>query len=61
MVSRYGIEEFVARGVIVLSLEEEASDMRRFLRVRKMRGVEHSLRNIPFEITKDGIVLYVAK
>ena len=61
MVSRYGIEEFVARGVIALSLEEEASDLRRFLRVRKMRGTQHSLRNIPFEITKDGIVLYVAK
>lgn len=61
MVSRYGIEEFVARGVISLSLEEEASDLRRFLRVRKMRGTQHSLRNIPFEITKDGIVLYVAK
>lgn len=61
MVSRYGIEEFVARGVIVLSLEEEASDLKRFLRVRKMRGIDHSLRNIPFEITKDGIVLYVAK
>ncbi|MBU7044072.1 MAG: ATPase [Theionarchaea archaeon] len=61
MISRFGIEEFVTRGVIILSLQEEASDLKRFLRVRKMRGVSHSLRNIPFEITDQGIVLYVAK
>lgn len=61
LISRYGIEEFVTRGVIILSLKEEASDLRRFLRVRKMRGTQHSLSNIPFEITKNGIVLYIAK
>ncbi|MBU7032643.1 MAG: ATPase [Theionarchaea archaeon] len=61
MISRYGIEEFVTRGVIILSLLEEAADLKRFLRVRKMRGVNHSLRNIPFEITDKGIILYVAK
>lgn len=61
LLSRYGIEEFVARGVIVLSLKEEASDLRRFLRVRKMRGTPHSLNNIPFEITKNGIILYIAR
>ena len=61
MISRYGIEEFVARGVIILSLEEETADLRRFLRVRKMRGTSHLLRSIPFEITKNGIVLYVTK
>lgn len=59
--SRYGIEEFLARGIVVLSLEEEVSDLKRFLRVRKMRGTTHSLRNIPFEITDEGIVLYIAK
>jgi KaiC/GvpD/RAD55 family RecA-like ATPase len=59
--SRYGIEEFLVRGIVVLSLEEEVSDLKRFLRVRKMRGTMHSLRNIPFEITKKGIVLYIAK
>lgn len=62
LVSRYGIEEFLARGIIILSLEEEVSDLKRFLRVRKMRGTLHSLKNIPFEIVKEkGIVLYVAK
>ena len=61
LISRYGIEEFVTRGVVVLSLEEEGADLKRFLRVRKMRGTSHSLRNIPFEITKNGIVLYIAK
>lgn len=62
LISRYGIEEFVSRGVIVLSLEEEASDLKRFLRVRKMRGTKHSLRNLSFDIVvKEGIVLYIAK
>lgn len=62
LISRYGIEEFLTRGIIILSLEEDVSDLKRFLRVRKMRGTMHSLRNIPFEIAKDaGIVLYVAK
>jgi KaiC/GvpD/RAD55 family RecA-like ATPase len=62
LVSRYGVEEFVTRGVIILSLIEEGSDFKRFLRVRKMRGTTHSLRNIPFEILKgQGIVLYIAK
>ncbi len=61
-ISRYGIEEFLTRGIIMLSLEEDVSDLKRFLRVRKMRGTMHSLKNIPFEIVKDkGIVLYVAK
>lgn len=62
LISRYGIEEFLTRGIVILSLEEDVSDLKRFLRVRKMRGTMHSLRNIPFEIVKDkGIVLYVAK
>jgi KaiC/GvpD/RAD55 family RecA-like ATPase len=61
LVSRFGIEEFLARGIIILTLEEDVSDLKRFLRVRKMRGVRHSLRNVPFEITDKGIVLYVAR
>lgn len=60
-ISRFGVEEFVARGVIVLSLQEEGSELKRFLRVRKMRGTKHSLRDIPFEITDTGIVMYIAK
>jgi KaiC/GvpD/RAD55 family RecA-like ATPase len=58
-ISRYGIEEFVARGVIILSMKKESSELKRFLRVRKMRGIAHSMRNIPFEITEGGIVLYL--
>ena len=59
--SRYGIEEFVVRGVIILSLEEEGLQLRRFCRVRKMRGTVHSLKSIPFEITDKGAVLYLVK
>ncbi|MBU7018381.1 MAG: ATPase [Theionarchaea archaeon] len=61
LVSRYGIEEFVVRGVIILSLEEEGFQLKRFLRVRKMRGTMHSLKSIPFEITEKGAVLYLVK
>ena len=60
-ISRYGIEEFIAKGVIVLSLEEDGPQLKRFLRVRKMRGTVHSLRSIPFEITEKGAVLYLVK
>lgn len=61
LISRYGIEEFIVKGVIVLSLEEDGPQLKRFLRVRKMRGTMHSLRSIPFEITEKGAVLYLVK
>ncbi|MFQ6088744.1 MAG: ATPase domain-containing protein [Candidatus Methanofastidiosia archaeon] len=59
--SRYGLEEFVSRGVIVLKLEEKGLDLKRSFRVRKMRETKHTMRSIPFEIQKEkGIVIYWA-
>jgi KaiC/GvpD/RAD55 family RecA-like ATPase len=58
MISRYGVEEFVCRGVILLDLEEKGHDLKRTLRVRKMRGTKHTMRKLPFEIQQDGIVIY---
>lgn len=58
MISRYGVEEFVCGGVIVLDFEEEGKDLKRTLRVLKMRGTQHTMRRLDFEIAKDGIALY---
>ncbi|MBU7032518.1 MAG: AAA family ATPase [Theionarchaea archaeon] len=58
MISRYGVEEFVCRGVIMLDLEERGNDLKRTLRIRKMRGTKHTMRKLPFEVKEDGIVLY---
>lgn len=61
LLSRYGIEEFVTRGIIELSLKEEEPKLFRYLRVRKMCGSAHSMKKFPFEIRKGGIVLYTTK
>ena len=58
MVSRYGVEEFVCRGLIMLDLEERGNDLKRVLRVRKMRGTHHTMRTLPFEVKQDGIMIY---
>jgi len=55
--SRYGVEEFVAQGLIILSLEEEQSELRRSMVIRKMRATAHSLKRFPFEISTKGIVV----
>ncbi|MHA1359112.1 MAG: ATPase domain-containing protein [Candidatus Helarchaeota archaeon] len=49
--TRYGVEEFIAQGVVLLFLEEISGELRRSLIVRKMRGTAHSLRRYPFEIS----------
>ena len=58
MISRYGVEEFVCRGVITLDLEEKGKDLKRMLRVRKMRGTKHTMRKLSFEIQQDGILIF---
>ncbi|MHA1408999.1 MAG: ATPase domain-containing protein [Candidatus Odinarchaeia archaeon] len=55
--SRYGVEEFIAQGLILLYLKEQDNEMRRSLIVRKMRSTAHSLRRYPFEISSVGIVV----
>jgi len=51
----YGFEEYLTRGVISLSLDEEGGRLRRSLIIRKMRETNHSMARVPFEITKNGI------
>ncbi|MEM2109174.1 MAG: ATPase domain-containing protein [Candidatus Odinarchaeota archaeon] len=55
--SRYGVEEFIAQGVILLYLKEQDGELRRSLIVLKMRSTAHSLRRYPFEITSLGLVV----
>lgn len=55
--TRYGIEEFIAQGVILLFLDEEAGELKRSMIVRKVRGTSHSLKRYPLEISKEGIIV----
>jgi len=55
--SRYGMEEFVADGVIHLYLLPRRNDRFRALEVEKMRDTNHSLSIYPFMIASDGIMV----
>ena len=56
--SRFGIEEFVADGIIVLHyLEFSSGGTPRSLVIRKMRRTKHGTDVYPFEITDKGIVV----
>ncbi|MHA2407126.1 MAG: ATPase domain-containing protein, partial [Candidatus Ranarchaeia archaeon] len=55
--SRYGVEEFIAQGLMLLYLTEEAGELKRTLLVRKLRGTSHSLKRFPFEISARGLVV----
>ncbi len=58
--SRYGIEEFLASGVIVLRLQMNETGFRRELYIRKMKSVNHSMNVYSFVIQyKKGIRISV--
>jgi len=57
-ISRYGVEEFVFRGVILLDIVRSGENIVRTVTVRKMREASHSLEPCPFEITNKGIVVH---
>ena len=57
--SRYGVEEFVSDGIVVLYYVMTESQFSRSLTVWKMRGSEHSQKLHPYRIlAKQGIVVY---
>ncbi len=56
--SRFGIEEFVVDGVIVLFYTKTGTQFSRSLTIWKMRGTAHSEKIHPFQITPQGIVVY---
>jgi circadian clock protein KaiC len=55
VLSRYGVEEFVADGLITLYFRPEGMTRERYIEVRKLRGVHHKIGVYPFEITDHGI------
>jgi len=55
--TRFGVEEYIAQGLIQLDLREEAAELRRYILVRKMRGTSHSLKRYPFEIGENGLIV----
>ncbi|WP_297463746.1 ATPase domain-containing protein [Thermococcus sp.] len=57
-ISRYGVEEYIARGLILLDFVEREVELKRYLLIRKMRETKHSMKKYPFEITEEGIVVY---
>ncbi len=57
--SKYGVEEFVADGVIILSYLGGGGPTTRTLHIRKMRGTNHSTNIHPIEITRErGMIVY---
>lgn len=62
--SRLGFEEFITRGVITMHLVEGEKTMprmaeyKRTIFVRKMRETNHKIKQYPFSITDEGVVVY---
>ncbi len=57
-VSRYGVEEFIADGVILLKLSQEGSELSNKILVRKMRGTDHDKGEHPFRFEDNGLKIY---
>lgn len=55
--SRFGVEEFVSDGVIVLSNTVSYGQFKRAISVWKLRGAEHSRKMHPYTITRRGIAV----
>ena len=56
--SRFGVEEFVTDGIIVLYYLRANSQYARSMTVWKMRGSEHSKKLHPYTITDKGVIVY---
>ncbi len=61
MISRFGVENFVTEGTIVLRFERSGNVKVRALEIVKMRGTRHSYKIHPFDITENGIVVYAGE
>ncbi len=58
--SNFGVEEYIADGVIQLSLEEvQERKFQRFLRVVKMRKTAHRMEKYPMQIGSNGMEVLV--
>jgi KaiC/GvpD/RAD55 family RecA-like ATPase len=57
-IGKYGVEEFVADGVIVLHYMGIGTQSNRTLHIRKMRATKHSEDLHPLEITENGVIVH---
>lgn len=57
-VSRFGVEEFVVDGVIVLHTSLVGGEYKRALSVRKMIATDHSMKVHPYRISSEGFMVY---
>ncbi len=55
--SRHGVEEFVADGIIVLNYLGTVGEYVRSLQIRKMRRTNHGKDIYPLDITHEGIII----
>ncbi len=55
--SRYGVEEFISDGVVLLSFLGVEKEANRTLHVRKMRGTDHATHFNPMYINEKGITV----
>lgn len=56
--SRYGVEEFIADGVVVLYYARVGGLRVRGIEVRKMRGTSHKEGTFPLKIGETGLIVY---
>ncbi len=57
-ISRFGVEAFIADGVITLMLGEQGSELTNQILIRKMRGTDHDKKIHPFDFKSDGLKVY---
>lgn len=57
-ISRYGVEEFIADGVITLMLSQDGAELTNRILVRKMRGTDHDKKIHPFKFQDTGLKVY---
>jgi circadian clock protein KaiC len=56
--SRTGVEEFLADGVFVFYNVKRENDRVRAIEILKLRGAKHKSKIVPFEMKRNGIVVY---
>ena len=56
--SRFGVEEFVTDGVVVLDNLLVSGEYRRGINIWKMRSTDHSKKIHPYKITNKGFIVY---
>jgi len=55
--SRFGVEEFVVDGVIIMNYLGIGGETNRSMQIRKMRRTQHGKDIYPFKISEKGIEL----